>query len=270
MSESPHVHAPQHGIHTWRDFIVHIAVVTIGLLLAIGLQQIVEAVHDRSERAHLDGQMHQTLVANEQLTADNLKKLENLLGYLADLRSTVGARIDGRPPPPAPAESDPRNFTYFPPPSLGAYDAAKAKGTVALLSIEKIRLYDRVGMTVGVIGAELQRYLGAMIALRSFSERFDFARVGLHRLPQVNLDHLSAEELIEYRVLIGNMLGAADGFRTRMRVLHIQSRAILDGAQTEDELRAAVAKLQGESRTGSSKLASPQEKNREPAPIAWA
>ena len=246
MSEHPHVHVPQEGIHSWREFFVHIAIVSIGLLLAIGLQQIVETIHDRSERAQLEGQMRQSLVANEQLTADNMQKLDNLLGYLVELRMTVGARIDGRTPPPGPDESDPRNFTYFPPPSLGAYEAAKAKGTVSLLSIEKIRLYDRVGMTVGVIGAELQRYLGAMIAWRSFTERFDSSPASPHRLPQANLAQLSAEELVEYRALIGNMLGAADGFRTRMRVLHTQSRAILDGARTEDELRVAVAKLEGE------------------------
>ena len=57
-----------------------------------------------------------------------MKKLERLQGYLAELlfKQPLCARIDGRSPPPAPAESDPRNFTYFPPPGLGAYEAAKA------------------------------------------------------------------------------------------------------------------------------------------------
>ncbi len=246
MSESPHVHAPQQGIHTWRDFIVHIAVVTVGLLLAIGLQQIVETVHHQSQRAHLEEQMRGTLVATAELTGDNVKKLERLQDYLADLRSMVIAQIDGRPAPPAPAEFDPRNFTYFPPPSLGAYEAAKANGTVAFLSFDTIRLYDRIGMTMGVVHADLQRYLGAMIAFRAFSERFDSATGGPHRLPQVNIAQLSAEQLVEYQVLIGNMLAVTDGFQTRMRIVELSSRTILDGAQTEDELRAAVAKLQGE------------------------
>lgn len=245
MSELPHVHAPQQGIHTWRDFIVHIAVVTIGLLLAIGLQQIVEAVHHQQQRAHLEEQMRGTLVATADLTADNVKKLERLQNYLADLRLAVGARIDGRSAPSAPAETDPRNFTYFPAPSLGGYEAAKANGTVALLSFDTIRLYDRIGMTMGVVHADLQRYLAAMIAWRSFTARFDSATGGPHRLPQVNLDRLSAEQLVEYQVLIGNMIGVADGFQTRMRVVELSSRTILDGAATEDELRAAVAKLQG-------------------------
>jgi hypothetical protein len=246
MSELPHVHAPQQGIHTWRDFIVHIAVITIGLLLAIGLQQIVEAVHHRSERAHLEEQMHETFVANEQLIADNLKKLERLQGYLADLRSTVSGRIDGRSPPPAPAELDPRNISYVPPPSLSAYEAAKANGTVALLSFDTIRLYDRVGISIGIMQADHQRFLGAMVDLQSFAERFDSTPDAPNRLVQANLTHLSKEELVEYQVLIGNMIGAADGLKRRLRVVGVSSRAVLDGAQTEAELRAANTKLQSD------------------------
>lgn len=246
MSESPHVHAPQHGIHTWWDFTVHIAVVTIGLLLAIGLQQIVETVHHRQQRAHLEEQMHGTFVANEQLIADSIKRLERFQDYLVDLRLAVQAKIDGRNTPFAPTASDPRNYTYAPPPSLGAYEASKSNGTVALLSFDTIRLYDRIGITIGVMHVDLQRYLGAVTALRAFAERFDSAPVGTYGLASVNLAQLSPEELAEYRVLIGNMLGAVEGFKTRLRILRLSSRAILDGANTEAELRVAVAKMQGD------------------------
>jgi hypothetical protein len=40
-------HAAQHPVTTWKDFFVHIAVVTIGLLLAIALEQTVEYYHHR-------------------------------------------------------------------------------------------------------------------------------------------------------------------------------------------------------------------------------
>ncbi len=246
MSESPHVHAPQHGIHTWRDFAVHIAVVTIGLLLAIGLQQIVETVHHRQQRAQLEEQMRGTFVANEQLISDSVKRLERFQSYLVDLRLAAQAKKDGRATPLAPAASDPRNFTYAPPPSLGAYEASKANGTVALLSFDTIRLYDRLGITIGVMHVDLQRYLAAVTALRSFAERFDSAPVGTYGLAPVDLARLSAAELGEYQVLIGNMLGAVEGFKTRLRILGLSSRAILDGAQTEAELRVAVAKMQGD------------------------
>jgi hypothetical protein len=41
------VHAPEHPIHTWRDFAIHIATIVVGLLIAIGLEQSVEWIHHR-------------------------------------------------------------------------------------------------------------------------------------------------------------------------------------------------------------------------------
>jgi primosomal protein N'' len=47
------VHAPHAGIHTWSDFLVHIATIVIGLLIAVGLEQTVEYLHHRSQVAEI-------------------------------------------------------------------------------------------------------------------------------------------------------------------------------------------------------------------------
>jgi len=36
------VHPPHGAIHGWRDFFVHLIVITLGLLIALGLEGIVE------------------------------------------------------------------------------------------------------------------------------------------------------------------------------------------------------------------------------------
>ena len=41
------VHAPHSPTHTWKDFFIHIATICIGLLIAIGLEQTVEAIHHK-------------------------------------------------------------------------------------------------------------------------------------------------------------------------------------------------------------------------------
>ena len=41
------VHPPEHSIHNWRDFFVHIGTITIGLLIALGLEGLVEFYHHR-------------------------------------------------------------------------------------------------------------------------------------------------------------------------------------------------------------------------------
>ena len=45
------VHPPHHAASTWRDFFIHIITIVIGLLIAIGLEQTVEHLHNRHEVA---------------------------------------------------------------------------------------------------------------------------------------------------------------------------------------------------------------------------
>jgi len=41
------VHAPHEPVHTWRDFLTHLTIVTIGLFIALSLEGLVEYVHHR-------------------------------------------------------------------------------------------------------------------------------------------------------------------------------------------------------------------------------
>src|ERR1700727_1484957 len=52
------VHPAHHPAHSWRDFFVHIATICIGLLIAIGLEQSVEALHPRHKRKDPRRQIH--------------------------------------------------------------------------------------------------------------------------------------------------------------------------------------------------------------------
>ena len=45
------VHAPHASVHTWKDFLIHIVTIVIGLLIAVALEQTVEFFHHRHEVA---------------------------------------------------------------------------------------------------------------------------------------------------------------------------------------------------------------------------
>jgi len=47
------VHAPHEAVRTWKDFLIHIAAIAVGLLIAIGLEQTVEFFHHRHQVADL-------------------------------------------------------------------------------------------------------------------------------------------------------------------------------------------------------------------------
>jgi hypothetical protein len=53
------VHPPHSPTHTWRDFFIHVATICVGLLIAVGLEQTVEAIHHR----HLVAEARESLRA---------------------------------------------------------------------------------------------------------------------------------------------------------------------------------------------------------------
>jgi hypothetical protein len=58
------VHPPEHGIHGVRDFLLHLLTITVGLLIAISLEQSVEAVHHRHQRREAEETIHRELLEN--------------------------------------------------------------------------------------------------------------------------------------------------------------------------------------------------------------
>jgi hypothetical protein len=69
------VHPPSEPVHGWRDFFIHLATITIGLLIALSLERFVEWQHNR----HL---AHQTKVSLGNEIRGNSKEVEVALGDL--------------------------------------------------------------------------------------------------------------------------------------------------------------------------------------------
>jgi len=83
------IHAPQHPILSWKEFFVHIAVVTCGILIALSLEGVREMVHThrlvRETRENVQNEMSRNLGhCNNEL--DQVTLLSNQLKALvADL-----------------------------------------------------------------------------------------------------------------------------------------------------------------------------------------
>ena len=76
------VHPPHEAVHTWRGFLLHIATIVIGLLIAVLLEQTVEFFHDRHQRNLLEEQMHEVFEANVRSNEASFKQLGALRSYL--------------------------------------------------------------------------------------------------------------------------------------------------------------------------------------------
>jgi hypothetical protein len=88
------VHPPHEGIHGVRDFLLHLLTITVGLLIALGLEATVEAWHHRHERIEAETTIRRELAGNREKllkmqgeTKAEIVMLEKVLAFAEDLRS---------------------------------------------------------------------------------------------------------------------------------------------------------------------------------------
>jgi hypothetical protein len=71
------VHAPHATVHGWRDFLTHIATITIGLLIALALEAGVENLHHRHIVREARENIHREIAQNEAATKSNLDAVQS-------------------------------------------------------------------------------------------------------------------------------------------------------------------------------------------------
>lgn len=91
------VHPPHEGIRGFRDFFLHLLTITIGLLIALGLEACVEWIHNRDVRLEADANIRQEIADNRKEVASTraaiVTERQNLIAILKFLE----ARIHNQP-----------------------------------------------------------------------------------------------------------------------------------------------------------------------------
>jgi hypothetical protein len=137
------VHPPHQAAHSWRDFAIHMVTIVLGLLIAIGLEQTVEALHRSHLRHELVENIHGECESNlKVLQIDTgAYKIERdwdqaSVEALADAQATNGSFTVTLPSQPD------VELTYAP--SRAVWSIAKSNGKVALLPESVAEVYDRL------------------------------------------------------------------------------------------------------------------------------
>ena len=127
------VHAPHETVHTWKDFFVHIATIVVGLVIAVGIEQSVEAIRHRHERSDLRETLRRE---SEQI----LKDSRNTTVAIVYHHDWLGRRIDQvkaavwrKLPLAEPAAYSRPNFDY---PDDPLWRSAKISGLVERLGAD--------------------------------------------------------------------------------------------------------------------------------------
>jgi len=158
------LHAPGGPVRSLKDFLVHIGVVTLGILIALGLEQLVEAHHRshlakvaldgfRKELDYNEGQINQVLAGVAKLQA----KIETAIGNL----STAPAPGAAEPPLDYPG-------IFLNVVSTASWDTAVATQALNELPFETVTRYAQAYGTVRLFGDAERQSLGAWEDLRRF------------------------------------------------------------------------------------------------------
>jgi hypothetical protein len=243
------VHAPHQLVHTWKDFFIHIATIVVGLLIAVVLEQSIEALHHRTQRSELEKEMHAVFESDANVDDEDLKKLARFRTYLAELRAAVQARLGGQSSPAAPAADDARMAILIIYPSLAPYEAAKENGTVALLPTDRLRLYSRISYARDLTAASRDRWYVGLTALAAFRERYvdSAGSLGIGEVANSpELGKLSPTDLAEYVRLVSDSIKETDLVGARLKIFDIECQAILGGARNEFDLIDKISRANAE------------------------
>jgi hypothetical protein len=171
------VHPPHHAASTWRDFLIHIATIVIGLLIAVGLEQTVEAIHHHDQRDHLQEDLHDEAAQNLQVIDRDLK-MENIEPWFEQAmgvaspgakQSTVRATLPT--PPCLPGSVGTAEFRYFAP-SQAVWTTAKEGGLVGLLPVEQSRMQARLAHNYDLLGVARDHAFDGCQAIIAMRRRF--------------------------------------------------------------------------------------------------
>jgi hypothetical protein len=160
------VHPPHEAAHTWKDFLIHVATICVGLLIAVGLEQTVELIHHAHQRRELREALRSTTEINDAWAKDDIERVDGRRHWALEQLTAVEK---AGPSGPLTLRRLSRMELYSP--NTGVWLAARQNGQAALLTVSEQNLYadmDRVEDGIFVAPtSSTARYSNALTELES-------------------------------------------------------------------------------------------------------
>jgi len=123
------VHVPHKSEHTWTDFFIHLGIVVLGILIAIGLEQTVEYIHRRHQLTEVRAQLAVERDLNRKVLERNQYYADRMQAELARDMNQLHQRSIS---PSAPLDNL-HYVWYFLRPLDGAWISARENGSLSLM-----------------------------------------------------------------------------------------------------------------------------------------
>jgi len=243
-SEMIDVHAPHGGVHTWKDFWIHLGTITLGLLIAISLEQSVEWLHHLHQRHQLEEDLRAECEANHRHAENNIAVYDKIVPWLIELQRDVEqARAAGGktaidyPPRPDGVPDSPRWVAYHVL-EAEAWTTAKESSLLVLMPRNEAEAYARLYIQADQVQSTRERVRDLGIAQSAFETRYAHGTYP----PQVEIAKLSPDQLEEYDKLLSEELEAVRIARVRLRIFAAANDYVMSGGTSEEEVRRALLK----------------------------
>jgi hypothetical protein len=229
------VHPPHAPLHTWKDFWIHLGTITIGLLIAISLEQSVEGLHHLHQRHQLEEDLDHEARTNQQYVALDSALLDRDAAWLLSLRRRVESldkpgldhaaahstfvfpeQIPGHP-------GDALHIGYHLP-AVSVWTTAGESALTDLLSRNEARLHSNVYRQADYSYAAYDELRKAWQEMNEFEFRFDEAALPSHP----NLLRMSPDQRSQYVALIDEAFLAARYARRRLKIYSVNLDAMIE------------------------------------------
>ena len=229
------VHPPQGGIHTWRDFWIHLGTITVGLLIAISLEQSVEWMHRLHEQHVLQGELHDEGEENLKSIQVDIERLRFQRNGMVMRRKDVQQMIAGDGKLKLPFRVIPPSGTITLP-SESAWDSAKASGKVALLQDSESDVYSFLYLQNEWLKTQAEEIFALSSEKQVYERGFDakFADTGEDGTP--DLSSMDVEQLKEYSDILDKNITQVDSMIGFLGYFDLVNRAVLNGAQSQEDV----------------------------------